>query len=81
MARRARCVGVKAANSRIAHRHVHRWHGWIEGDAKDRTVRQNAVSAGHVNPVRLGGDAGAKVEANLHVAIVSSDDSDALILR
>ena len=81
VARRARCVGVKAANSRIASRHVHRWHGWIEGDAKDRTVRQNAVSAGDVHPIPLGGDSGAKVEANLHVAIVSSDDSDALILR
>src|SRR6478609_4224243 len=81
VARRARCVGVKAANSRIANRHVHRWHGWIEGDAKDRTVRQNAVSAGDVHPVPLGGDSGAKIEANLHVAIVSSDDSDALILR
>ena len=26
VARRARRVGVKAANSRIANRHVHRWH-------------------------------------------------------
>ena len=81
MARRARCVGVKAANSRVANRHVRGWHGWIEGDAKDRTVRQNAVSAGHVHPVPLVSDSGTKVEANLHVAIVRSDDSDALILR
>src|SRR5213075_1786977 len=63
-------IGVKAANSRIANRHVHRWHGWIEGDAKDRTVRQNTGSAGHVDPVRLVGDSGAKVKANLHVTIV-----------
>ena len=81
VARRARCVGVKAANSGIANRHVHRWHRWIEGDAKDRTVRQNAVSVGHVHPVRLGGDSGAKVEANLHVTIVRPDNGDALILR
>ena len=81
VARRARCVGVKAANSRIANRHVHRWHGWIEGDAKDRTVRQNAVTTGHVHPVPLGGDSGAKVETNLHVTIVRPDDGDALILR
>src|SRR6476660_8107184 len=80
VARRARCVGVKAANSRIANGHVRRWHGWIEGDAKDRTVRQNAVTTGHVHPVRLVGESGAKVEANLHVGIVSPDDSDALIL-
>ena len=78
---RARGVGVKAANSRIANRHVHRWRGWIEGYAKDRTVRQNAVTASHVHPIPLGGDSSAKVEANLHVAIVRPDDGDALILR
>ena len=81
VARRARCVGVKAANSRIANGHVRRWHGWIEGDAKDRTVRQNAVSIRHVHPVPLGGDSSAEVEADLHVTIISPDDSDALILR
>ena len=81
VSRRARCVGVKAANSRIANRHVHGWRGRIEGDAEDRTVRQNAVSVGHVHPVRLGGDSGAKVEANLHITIVRPDDGDALILR
>jgi len=79
--RRAWRVGVKAANSRVANRHVHRRHGWIERDAKDRTVRQNAVSSGHVHPVRLGGDSGAEVETNLHVTIVRSDDGDALVLR
>ena len=81
VARRARRVGIKAANSRVANRHVHRWHGRIEGDAKDRTVRQNTVSAGHVDRVRLVGDSGAKVKANLHVTIVRPYDSDALILR
>jgi hypothetical protein len=80
VARRAWRVRVKAANSRVTNGHIHRWHGWIESDAKDRTVRQNAVTAGHVYPVRLVGGTGAKVEANLHVAIISPNDSYALIL-
>jgi hypothetical protein len=81
VARRAWRVRVKAAHSRIANRHIHRWRGWIEGDAKDRTVRQNAVTACHVHPIPLGGESSTKVEANLHVAIVRPDDGDALILR
>ena len=46
-----------------------------------RDDEADAVTAGHVHPVPLGGDSGAKVEANLHVTIVRPDDGDALILR
>ena len=44
-------------------------------------IGKTLLAAGHVHPVRLGGDSGAKVEANPHVSIVSPDDGDALILR
>ena len=44
-----------------------------------RPVRQHGIAAGDVYPVRLRRDAGAEIESDLDVAIVSSDHGHALI--
>src|SRR5262249_12845592 len=80
MTGRSRRIGVETAYRRITHRQIRSRYARIEGDAENRTVRQNDVVASHIYPVRLRRDAGPEIESNLNVTIVGADNRHALIL-
>jgi hypothetical protein len=79
MAGRGGRIRIESADSRIPYRHVGCCHDWIQGNPKDRPVRQWVVPASDVHPVRLCCHSGTEIEADLDVAIVRSDNSYTLV--
>src|SRR5205085_12636811 len=71
-----RCVFVKSANGSITDRGGRSRARGIERDAKNRTVRQNAVVISDVDPAGLAARTGAEIEPDPDVAVVGARDGD-----
>src|SRR4051794_2229153 len=78
MPRSAGRIFVEAANGSVSD--GSEVSAGIDGDAENRTVREHRVATGNVNPDSLISNTGSKVEAELNIAVVGPNDSDALLL-